>query len=200
MICVNCSREFGGGFFCTWCGTAVRGHRAFLQFAPFWRRALAMLIDVILLAPVFLFLNIRFLPPSREDLGATQQLASDQLTYTERQVVQTKLMNRAGQLIALVFFVSGIYYCLTEGSALQGTIGKRLLRLRVTDMEGKRIGPGRALARYLARILSLMLWLVGFVMAAFTAKHQSLHDILTETLVLAVNKSNLAVPKVPHVQ
>ena len=68
------------------------------------------------------------------------------------------------------------------------TLGKRALRMRVTDLDGRRIRTGRAAGRYLARFLSGSLWLVGFIMPAFTSKRQALHDILTETRVVVAER------------
>jgi hypothetical protein len=54
----------------------------------------------------------------------------------------------------------------------------------VTDLDGNRIGFGRATGRYFAKILSALILLIGFIMAAFTQKKQGLHDIIAGTLVV----------------
>jgi len=74
-----------------------------------------------------------------------------------------------------------------ESSARQGTIGKSLLGLRVTDFEGNRISLLRAVGRYFAKIISAFILLIGFIMVAFTEKKQGLHDMLAGTLVLKAN-------------
>jgi uncharacterized RDD family membrane protein YckC len=71
-----------------------------------------------------------------------------------------------------------------ESGSMQGTLGKKLLGIKVTDMEGGRIGFGRATGRYFGKILSGMIFMVGFLMAAFTEKKQALHDMLAGTLVV----------------
>jgi uncharacterized RDD family membrane protein YckC len=77
-----------------------------------------------------------------------------------------------------------LYYALLESSSWQGTIGKKVLGLRVTDMNGNQISFGKATGRYFGMILSGMICLVGFIMVAFTEKKQGLHDIMAGTLVL----------------
>jgi len=64
-----------------------------------------------------------------------------------------------------------------------------LLGLQVTDSAGNRIGFGRALARNLGKILSLITLGIGFIMVGFTKKKQGLHDIIASALVLS--KDNL---------
>lgn len=68
-------------------------------------------------------------------------------------------------------------------SARQATLGKMALRLRVTDLDGNRISFGRASARHFAKYLSGLILAIGYIMAAFTERHQALHDMVAGTLV-----------------
>ena len=77
-----------------------------------------------------------------------------------------------------------LYYAFLESSSWQGTIGKKVVGLRVTDMNGNRISFGRATGRYFGMILSGMICFIGWLMIAFTEKKQGLHDMLASTLVL----------------
>lgn len=84
-------------------------------------------------------------------------------------------------LVSLV--LSWLYFALMESSKLQATVGKLAIGLVVTDLDGNRIGFGRATGRYFARILSSIILLIGFIMVAFTQRKQGLHDIICGTLV-----------------
>jgi len=77
-----------------------------------------------------------------------------------------------------------LYFALMESSAWQATVGKRVLGLYVTDLQGRRISFGRASGRYFAKIISNFTLLIGYVMAGFTAKKQALHDMIAGCLVL----------------
>lgn len=108
------------------------------------------------------------------------------------------------------------YFTLSEGSKRQGTIGKQLLGLQVTDMAGQRISFGRALLRTMVKLapweithLSLMLptplfqedepefrpgliianllLIIYIALMALTPRKQSLHDLLARTAVLECN-------------
>ena len=85
-------------------------------------------------------------------------------------------------LIELV--VSAAYFSLLESSRWQATIGKRICRLRVTRLDGQRITPLRALARYFGKFLSALILCIGFLMIAWTRRKQGLHDLLADTLVV----------------
>ncbi|NKZ40153.1 hypothetical protein HF690_14430 [Oleiagrimonas citrea] len=95
---------------------------------------------------------------------------------------------RAGSSIlgiyAVNFVLILVYFAVFESSALQATPGKLALGLRVTDEYGRRIGFGRALGRYLGKLLSGLLLLMGYIMAGFTARKQALHDLMAGSLVV----------------
>ena len=76
------------------------------------------------------------------------------------------------------------YFSLMHASASQATVGKRAFGIKVTDLEGNRIGFGRALARVPAMWLSGVILGIGFLMAAFTGRKQALHDMICGTLVV----------------
>ena len=80
--------------------------------------------------------------------------------------------------------VTWLYFAFLESSPDQGTLGKRLLGLKVTDQEGRRISFGRATGRYFAKILSGLPFNLGYIIAAFTARKQALHDMIAKTLVV----------------
>jgi uncharacterized RDD family membrane protein YckC len=73
-----------------------------------------------------------------------------------------------------------------ESSSKQGTLGKTIVGIKVTDSNGDRLSFGRAAGRYFASIVSGLTLGIGFMMAGWTSKKQTLHDMIANTLV--VNK------------
>jgi uncharacterized RDD family membrane protein YckC len=71
-----------------------------------------------------------------------------------------------------------------ESSSYQGTIGKKILGIKVIDMNGNRISFVKATVRYFSKLLSALIIGIGFLMAGFTNKKQALHDLIAETLVV----------------
>lgn len=86
----------------------------------------------------------------------------------------------------LGLLIGWIYSAAMESSPLQATLGKMALQIKVTDLDGARVSFGKATGRHFAKFVSALLLFVGFVMAAFTAKKQGLHDLMAGCLV--VNK------------
>ena len=77
-----------------------------------------------------------------------------------------------------------VYAAAMESSDRQATLGKMAVGIKVTDMNGERISFGKATGRHFAKIISAIILLIGYIMAAFDAKKQALHDKMAGTLVL----------------
>jgi uncharacterized RDD family membrane protein YckC len=162
-------------------------------YAGIWRRGAAWLIDAVLLTiglvvlwfflVVFAFLGLA---------SSGQDITDSSLTGVQLGIL----------LIALVLV--WLYYAGLESSVWQGTIGKRLMQLLVTDVYGRRIGFGQATGRYFGKIVSFLTLGVGYLMIAFTERRQGLHDLMAGTLV--VRQQHLALltapprPPAPHGQ
>ena len=80
--------------------------------------------------------------------------------------------------------VTFIYLALMESSPRQATLGKMVLELQVSDLEGRPLTLGRAIVRTLAKSLSFLTLGVGFILCGFSEKKQALHDIVAGSLVL----------------
>jgi uncharacterized RDD family membrane protein YckC len=80
--------------------------------------------------------------------------------------------------------IGWLYAAAMESSDRQATLGKIAVGIKVTDMNGDRISFGKATGRHFAKIISAIILLIGYIMAAFDAKKQALHDKMAGTLVL----------------
>ena len=94
----------------------------------------------------------------------------------------------SGGVVALMylayFVLAPLYYALQESSSAQATLGKRALRIKVTDLRGERLSFAQALGRWFAAALSYLTLYIGFFMAGFTERKQALHDMVAGTLVV----------------
>ncbi|SFH20956.1 RDD family protein [Pedobacter insulae] len=87
-------------------------------------------------------------------------------------------------LLPLIPIVKFVYSSFAEASAKQATIGKRLLDIKVTDMQGSRIELGVSLGRNLAKVLSVLPLFFGYLYSFLNKKQQCWHDIIANTLVV----------------
>jgi uncharacterized RDD family membrane protein YckC len=138
-------------------------------YAGFSRRALAFTIDQLILLFIIFLLSL----PITLILFLGQIIAWPFVAF----IVMPSL---TGFNIVLGWF----YFALQESSSRQASWGKRVCGLRVADMNGNRISLPRATIRYFAKFISAAIMLLGFIMAAFTERHQALHDLVAKTVVL----------------
>jgi uncharacterized RDD family membrane protein YckC len=136
-----------------------------LQPAGFWLRLVALVVDSALMMILLGVLMINAVGVS-EDLVAP-----------------------AYWLWVLLSF---LYWPVLESSARRGTVGKMMLGLVVADIDGGKLPFLRSLLRNLAKIISAIPFYIGFLLAAFTARKQALHDLITKSVVLRQGASGLA--------
>lgn len=87
-------------------------------------------------------------------------------------------------LFGIVPVVKIVYHIIMECSAKQATYGKQILKIKVCDMQGQRITPGRSAGRNLAKLLSVMTFFIGYLFSFFNKQQQCLHDMVAGTLVI----------------
>lgn len=138
-------------------------------YAGFWKRFLAVTIDVLL---INIILAVIF--------AITRGGKDMTFPPTVHMLVGLMVTN------LMFWVVFWLYNTIMESSSKQATLGKMALGIIVTDLDGNRISFGKANARYWSKLLSVLTLYIGFIMAGFTGKKQGLHDILAGTLV--VNK------------
>ena len=95
---------------------------------------------------------------------------------------------RARQLMSLLqlvsFLLPMVYFAWMESSKLQATVGKMLLGIKVVDAQGKRMTFWHAFGRNAAKIISGIIFNIGYFMAGATRKKQALHDQLANAYVV----------------
>ncbi len=153
------------------------------DYAGFWKRVGAYIIDYIVLLIPGKLIGMTF-----GGAAATAALEEAQKTAAgDPQVMFAALdvyVQTAWPALLLSTVFVWLYFALLESSVWQGTVGKLVLGIRVTDLHGERISVPRALARYVAKFLSVIILGIGFLMVAWTQRKQGLHDMLASTLVL----------------
>ncbi len=153
------------------------------NYAGFWMRFLAVIIDGILIAIVRSLLVAPILVGMGLSVTSEAQSFDSDDPSSLLPLIGT-IMAFAGitALISTVIWV--LYYTLMESSKYQATIGKLALGLIVTDMSGNKLDFTKALVRNLCKIISSIILGIGYLMAAFTDKKQGLHDMIANTLVV----------------
>lgn len=149
-------------------------------YAGFWKRFAAYLIDSIIMGAVTFLILIPFLAMLGIGAGVGHAMEDSEAAA-----------GLIGLLVGVYLFAvvvmmvaQWLYFALMESSSRQATLGKMALGIVVTDLGGGKVSFGRATGRYFGKIVSGMIFCIGYLMAAFTEKKQALHDMMAGTLVL----------------
>jgi uncharacterized RDD family membrane protein YckC len=150
-------------------------------YAGFWLRFVAHLIDGVLLGIVGLALLVPIL--ALTGLGAA--LHGINRVNPPDPAIVAAFASSIGLLIAGSVLLSWLYSAYFESSDWQGTVGKKVMNLVVTDLQGNRVSFGRASGRFFAKLISgLIPFGIGYILAGITEKKQALHDMIASCLVL----------------
>ena len=152
------------------------------DYAGFWQRFGAWVIDLIILTiPSMIVMYLLGGMEAYKHLLEQLQSGNDMSAAIREYGTATESSSVASLFIA--FF----YYVFFEASKWQATPGKLALRLRVTDINGKRVTLGRAAARNVVRLSALIFGLIPvicYIAVAWTQRKQGLHDLMASTFVL----------------
>lgn len=144
------------------------------KYAGFWIRALAILIDgLIILSPMLVIDYLLF------------TLTGPDMSYVEYNFTETDvpLWTTYDTLSIISNILIGAVYYGVLTFKYRGTIGKLVIGLQVVGGNGEGISFGRAVGRYFAYMLSSILY-IGYIMVAFSKKKQGLHDKICKTYVV----------------
>jgi uncharacterized RDD family membrane protein YckC len=85
----------------------------------------------------------------------------------------------------LTFAINAAYNTYFIGK-FGATPGKMAAKVRVVNPDGSSVSYGKALGRYFAELLSGLLLMIGYIMAAFDDEKRALHDRICATRVIKV--------------
>jgi uncharacterized RDD family membrane protein YckC len=153
------------------------------DYAGFWKRVGAYILDAIILYfPQLLIQKLFGMDAAKEALQ--QAIANGAGDPHAMLAAQQQFYASMWPAMLVGIAMGWLYFAICESSAWQASIGKLALGIRVTDMQGNRIGFARALGRYAGKFLSGLILGIGFLMVAWTQRKQGLHDFMASTLVL----------------
>jgi uncharacterized RDD family membrane protein YckC len=155
-----------------------------VQYAGFWLRVVAYLIDSVVMGLAFMALFIPFAMLT----GLTAVLGNIHPGDDPRNVgavLGGTFFLGLFTVACLGFLGAWLYHAKMESSSWQATLGKKALNLRVTDLYGAPVSFNRATGRHFAKLITGLIPLgVGFMLAGLTERRQALHDMIASCLVL----------------
>lgn len=143
-----------------------------LVHAGFWRRFAAYTADsLILMIPMLLIFGL---------LGYMAFKAAMSGDGSGGMLFFLYFLAYVGAIVG-----SWLYFAKYESGAGQATIGKRLMGLKVTNVQGERISFGRATGRFFGKMVTgLIPFGIGWMLAGWTGRKQAIHDMMCSTCVV----------------
>ena len=133
---------------------------AFIEYAGFWRRVAASLIDTILMVVVLAMLAV--------PLGL---------------MGVPLMMGHSGSF--LITDIIPMVIVITLWLKFGATPGKQLLDCQIVDAQtGNSLRLGQSILRYLGYILSALPLCLGFLWVAWSPRKQGFHDYIARTVVI----------------
>lgn len=167
-------------------------------YASISRRFIALFADTILLASVisaFLFVSMGKSPESFNESGDEGRPSlMDKYQFfayfepialdNHRDIYIKNFVNHFKMEAAVGFLlIPMLYFVLFEG-LWGGTIGKLVTGIRVRRKDGGKINFGNAFVRFVGKMVSTLIFMLGYVLALFDKKRQTLHDKIANTVIL----------------
>ncbi len=146
----------------------------------FWRRFFAIFIDLFIL-DICTSLSTYPLHKGFElyDLDLLSFLIEDDFGVLRGLILYFTFYT----IIALIL---GCFYFTYFHGSIGQTIGKRLFKIRVIQMDGAELTWGVAFIRWVGYFVSLFPFFLGFVWVAFDRNKQAWHDKIASTYVVRV--------------
>lgn len=191
MFCSKCGSQIKeGATFCGMCGTPVANPNFIkpdlmatsyqnpsnynnVEYASLMNRTLAQMVDgLILTAMIFVIMTVAMMiaTPMLMEANAAGSLNIVAITFI---------------ILLIMAMIPTLYYAKTESGEHQASFGKRALGIKIMNEDGSRISFSKSIWRmFLQGLFSI--FFITYIYALFNDKHQTLHDLLTHTVV--VNK------------
>jgi len=144
--------------------------RSAYEFAGFWVRFAAKMLDGLILAGI----------GQGVEWGVTRWILEGPIPMPPDWTGFLQGMLWLISINTCIALAYGVFFQVRN----EATPGKLMLGLRVVRANGGRVGGWRAAGRYWAEQLSGLTFLVGYVMAAFDDEKRALHDYICDTRVV----------------
>lgn len=149
------------------------------QYAGFVTRAIAIIIDILIVIVTVMVLTAAIRIPLEFFLGFDVGSCSTDVEWT-----QTLMCHAVNFFLAAIAILTAPIYFIFLSTAGGQTIGKYVMGVRVVRLDGKAMGYWRATLRYLGYFISILALGLGFLWVVIDDRRRGFHDKLAGTCVI----------------
>lgn len=171
----------------------VKEYKA-LRYAGFFTRALAFLVDNLILGLAGGIILFALGSMGVMDLESIQQAMSNYIGNPTSNETFKQLLEAPGMetFLSIWTIVQTIYFIVFH-AIYSATPGKKLFHIHVETHLGEKLTWGSAIARYLCSVLTqltLLFYGLGYLIVCIDPKRRALHDWVVRTFVVYDKKEN----------
>ena len=167
--------------------TRVRKESYTVDYAGFWSRFWAFLIDTLIMVGIVWLYNVIWGLAS--GTGFWGEEATDPLVPGEVATSGSSLWAVSSAILFLIVVTYFTCFWRWRGQ----TPGKMIMRLKIVRFDGAGIGWGGAVMRFLGYIISILLILSGFFWVIIDVRRQGFHDKIADTFVITIPRKQSAI-------
>jgi len=162
------------------------GPAAGWEYAGFWIRAIAWIIDGFILGIVTTFFWVIVVAiVAAIGLGTASSISADGTISNDQAVVLGVGILAAVAFLFLMTLIVTVLYFVLLWVKRGATIGQSVLGLRVArERDGGPIGWGTAILRYIMLMIGFWIFYLGVIWVAFEPRKRGWHDMVAGTLVV----------------
>ena len=150
-----------------------------MEYVGIWKRLLAYMLDMI---PIFLLVfGVAYFFLGFDEVLSTYFKSVDSGGDVESRIAFLSERNKVRDASFLLWLLYGQFM---DRSKFQGTHGKIILRIKVTDIEGNRITFKQSSSRTAMKVVGAIPLFLGYIWAAFRKDKAAWHDLTASTRVV----------------
>ena len=156
-----------------------------VRYAGFVDRTAAFVIDAIIVSTLFFYL-LEGAVIAGKFIGPLLFAGTAAMSGEPEMPV---LVGSAVAAAVILVLLCWLYSAVVTSSQYGGTFGKMIMGMKVVDTSGNTLSFPHATIRFLAKILSGLIFFIGFFMIHFSTTKQGLHDRFAGTYVVYAQKA-----------
>jgi len=148
------------------------------EYAPVWKRIVAMILDGIIVSIIFGGISFAL------GLGAAMTgLAGGGADPTAAMAAMEGMGGKTAWLMLLMTVLFYLYGIVLPATPLRGTLGKHFMGIGIVDTSFNRIRIGRSLWRWIIRALTIV-FIIPALIAFFNKRRRAVHDFAAGTVIV----------------
>ena len=156
------------------------------EHADFVHRAVALIIDIIIIALIFLAVIVVSMIAVLSQIEDVESWAAS----INPEEIAVRLSPEMAIFSLLAFALVILYFTLQEGGPNNATVGKKLMHIKVVDKNYQSINDTKALVRNVMRLwffpqLSALILLLDIVLILVRPEKQRIGDMVANTYVVS---------------